>query len=112
MANRFRGEAEAVLDGRSFRLVLDFNAMCELEDMTGRTAPEIMAEFDAGKVSFKSLRAVCLAALRRHHPEATPQDAGDLLSADMDLPARLIAATMPEAAGAPAGKRPRAKVAG
>jgi len=110
MANRFRGEIEAVLDGRSYRLVLDFNAMCELEDMTGRSAAEILQGFDGGTIRFADLRAICLAALKRHHPEMTAPEAGDLLSADMDLPARLIAAAMPDAAGdAIAGKPARVK---
>ena len=110
MANRFRGQVAAIFQGVEYTLVLDWNALAEFESMTGKNAMDVI-QGAGGKtpMSFTDTRAIVLSAMRRHHPEATLADAGDLLSEDMTLVAALISASTPDAPGN--GKAPAAKKA-
>lgn len=95
MGNRFLGEATAKVDGKEWTLRCDFNAMAEFEDATGKDAMDAFQAAEEGDVSLKDLRHLVLACLLRHHPDATLCDAGDVLSYDVGVVQRLIAAAMP-----------------
>lgn len=95
-------------DGRSWRLVLDFNAFCWVEELLapapgeaeaagtrGVTYADLCRGFAAGDLSAKEARALLWAATLRYQPETTLQQAGDLLSGDLGLVARLFAAASP-----------------
>lgn len=103
-----RGEVSVEQDGRSWRLVLDFNAFCWAEELlapasdgeaaagTPRvTYADLCRGFAAGALSAKEARAVVWASTLRYQPETTLQEAGDLLSGDVGLLARLFAAASP-----------------
>lgn len=111
MANRFRGQIAASFQDQEFTLVLDWNALAEFESMTDKNAMEVIQGASAKKpMSFSDSRALVLAAMRRHHPDATADDAGDLLSEDMTLVNALLIAATPDAQVAPGnGKAPAAK---
>lgn len=97
MANKFLGEISAQsVDGRDWMLRMDMNAMCEFEDVTGQSAIEAFQQAEQGKAGISMMRQVVFAAMRRHHPEATIQDAGDILSADPQVVQALMAATAPD----------------
>lgn len=96
MANRFRGEVSISVEGRSFTLRMDFNAMAEFEDATGRAALDVFQEAEKGTARMSTIRAIVFAALTRHHPDATVQDAGDILSEDPGVVQRLMAAAAPD----------------
>jgi hypothetical protein len=49
------------------------------------------------------LRTICHAMLRRHHPDATPEIAGDILSEDTAAVLAIINAAMPDNTGAKPG---------
>lgn len=101
-----RGEIAVEQDGRAWRLVLDFNAFVWAEDLLSAgegigarvTYADLCQSFGDGRLSAKQARAVVWGALLRHQPEATLQEAGDLLSTDIGLVARLFAAASPTAA--------------
>lgn len=95
MSNRFLGEASAQVDGKVWTLRCDFNAMAEFEGATGQDAMTAFEAAEDGEVSVVDLRHLVRACLLRHHPEATLRDAGDVLSQDMGVVQRLIAASMP-----------------
>ena len=97
MANRFLGEATVEADGRLWTLRCDFNAMCEFEDATGKDALTVFGEFETGKVGVKDMRAMMWAFMQCHHPEATMQDAGNLLSANVDAMMNVIKSASPTA---------------
>lgn len=89
MANKFRGEADLEftreVEGETrpakFKLVFDANAFCEIEDLTGMNLGGLMdAMSDPKKLSFRTLRAMVLGGLSRHHPELELADAGDIIS--------------------------------
>lgn len=97
MGNRFLGEISVEHDGTTYTARFDFNAMCDFEDMAGRNAMEAIAEFEEGTIGFNEMRSLMLAALKQEHAEADARLAGAILSADMDVLARLIHAAFPTA---------------
>lgn len=94
MANRFRGEVETTT---GHKMVLDYNALAELESLTGKRAHDVLTSFDEGTVSLSDLRAFYAACLSRHHPELSLFDAGDIASEDPDAWIRVVAAASPDA---------------
>lgn len=106
MANRFIGETAARVGEKTFTLRMDFNAMAALEDFTKReengvwiypSALDTLAKVEASNVKIGDLILIVLAALYRHHPDATKQDAGDILSEDPEVCTRLLGMIAPEA---------------
>lgn len=112
-ANRFKGEIAVEVGGRRYTLVMDFNVMAEFEEATGIGALDFLGQAEQGNARISLLRAFTHAALLPHQPDATVEDAGDLLSEDQTVIGRLIAASVPEVeAGngkAAARKRPPAR---
>ena len=97
MANRFKGEASVTIDGKVWTLRMDFNAMCAFEEATGKAAMATLEGFEGGDYTMSDLRAIVHAMLLRHHPDATPQDAGDILSEDSEVLMRVLSHAMPDA---------------
>lgn len=99
MANRFMGEVSAQsVDGRDWTLRMDMNAMCEFEEATGTPAIEAFQQAEQGGASIPMMRHVVFAAIKRHHPDATIEDAGDILSEDPQIVQRLMSAAAPDSA--------------
>lgn len=73
--NPIKGEVGFEVEGQTYTMVLDFNALCELEE----TGVQLSALSDNG-IQLKVLRAVFWAALRAHH-DVTLKQAGDLIAA-------------------------------
>jgi len=79
MANRKTGEVVIEVEGQTYRLVLDMNALCELETVLSQ--PDQIVTFTealqkAGLGSAFHIRAVMWAALREHHAEMSIKDVG------------------------------------
>ncbi|WP_426036507.1 hypothetical protein [Brevundimonas sp. DC300-4] len=69
-----KGEVGFQVEGEPYKLVLDFNALCDLED----EMPGLMD----GTIEIKSpkaIRAVFAAGLAKHHPGLSLTDAGNLI---------------------------------
>lgn len=65
MANRHRGEIEATLDGRSYRLVLTLGALAELESAFGdEDMLALAARFEKGRLSARDCTKIIAAGLR------------------------------------------------
>lgn len=77
--NPFRGESPLVVDGRAYTLVLDFNAICVAEGELALDMDQIVLNLDQ-RLSFTLLRALVWAGTRKHHPEITLEQAGNLCS--------------------------------
>ena len=97
MANTFLGEASARVDGKVYTLRMDFNALCAFEECTGEDALEVIQRMEGGKFKVTQLRTLILCMLQRHHPDARPELAGDIISQDPDVLQRVLAAAKPEA---------------
>jgi hypothetical protein len=74
MANPHKGELALDLDGKTYTLVLDANAIVEAETLLDRG----VNDFDMRRIG--TMRALLWAALRRYHPEMTLLDAGELIT--------------------------------
>ena len=96
MANRFLGEADVTVDGKSYKLRFDFNTMCEFTDRTGKDALKAMAEAEEGDLDLRDMRVLMQCCLLHHCPDITLQEAGNVLSHDFDALLRVMRAAMPE----------------
>jgi hypothetical protein len=97
MANRFFGEVDVEAAGVTYKLRMDFNAMCEFEDITGVNAMDAFAAFEKGNISVKNMRAMMYAFLKRHQPNVTLDEAGEILSENMGALEAVVASSMPTA---------------
>jgi hypothetical protein len=80
--NKEKGEVVIKYSGEDYKLKYTTNSLCELEDETGMTVPEIMAYFSGeAKLGLKMLRAVLWAGLLEHHAtdSVTVQMAGKMI---------------------------------
>lgn len=66
------------ISSEQYRLEYDINAGCDMEDRAGRTIDKLI------DTSLTSIRLILWGGLRKHHPEITLADAGDLISAHGD----------------------------
>jgi hypothetical protein len=83
MANPQRGEVPLMVGDRAFTLVLDFDALCHLEDVLSANGQVVTAQeaiYHAMRSSLKYTRALLWAGLRRHHRDVSLIDAGELIS--------------------------------
>lgn len=82
MANREKGEVAVSVDGVDYTLVLDFNAICEIENLYDMAITQFVELIDtgmkSGHVSLKDLRAILWAAMKKADPGATLVSAGQL----------------------------------
>jgi hypothetical protein len=92
---RILGEGEVTAGGETFRLRFDMNVLADLQETTGKTPVEIMSGLQDNSGSVVLLRTVCHAMLKRHHPEAPIEVAGDILSENMESLMAIISAAMP-----------------
>ena len=74
MANPIKGEVAFEVEGEGYTLVLDFNALCDLED----DLPGLM-DGSAEMKSPKAIRTVFAAGLAKYHAGLSLSDAGDLI---------------------------------
>lgn len=76
MANAQRGEVGVEVNGKRYILKPTFNALCDLEELTGQTFGEIAVK--AGKGSAVAVRQLVWAYLQEYHAEeiTTVKDAG------------------------------------
>jgi hypothetical protein len=128
MANREKGEVALVIDGQTFTLVLNTNAMAEIEDQLSRLdgkdrnwdffSARLM---DPKKAGVRDGRLLRWGMTREHHPQITLADAGRMVDraggmgalANMLLPSAVESATPDqadvEALGLKAGNPPKAQ---
>jgi hypothetical protein len=100
MANRFLGEGTVSANGKAYNLRFDMNVLADLEGrFPGRTAMQVLADLDGESPAIATVRQVCHAMLQRHHPDATIEDAGDILSEDMDALMGVVQSAMPQQDG-------------
>ena len=99
MANRHRGEIEARLDGKSYRLVLTLGALAELESAFGDADMLALAErFERGRLSARDCQRIIAAGLRGAGFDIA-DEAVAAMQADggaagfVDIVVRLLAAT-------------------
>lgn len=99
MANRRRGDVDAVFDGQAFTLRLTLGALAELEDAFGASDLIGLAErFESGRLSARDLLRIIGAGLRGGGAKITDGDVSSLscdggLQGYVAIAAALLAAT-------------------
>ena len=79
MANRERGEVSFEHDGTRYTMHFSTNAMCELEDITGKPVLQLANSLqDETSVSVKTLRDMFWASLQDEH-SITIKEAGKIM---------------------------------
>ena len=99
MGNPFRGEIDAILDGKSYRLCLTLGALAELEQKLGASDLVAMAErLGAGRVSARDILLIIGCGLRGggnviDDAEIAKMKVSDGLAGYVRIAALLLAAT-------------------
>lgn len=102
MANKARGEIAVEFEGKRVKLILSFNAMCDLEGSMGRRFPDILEELnDPSRLEFDTVRHVFWGMMLENYPDTTKRDAGNLVQGlrgrTDQIMAQAIEAAFPEA---------------
>jgi hypothetical protein len=112
MANRHRGEIDAVLDGKSYRLCLTLGALADLEAAFGDEDMLALAtRFETGRISARDCQRIIGAGLRGAGFDVSDQAVAAMRAEGgaagyVDIVARLLSATF---AAAPDGEAGSAK---
>ncbi|MFV0368261.1 MAG: gene transfer agent family protein [Hyphomicrobiaceae bacterium] len=99
MANQRRGEIDAVLDGRRYRLCLTLGALAELESAFGDEDMLALARrFEAGRISARDACRIIGAGLRGAGADVQDEDVAQMqaeggVGGFVDIVARLLGAT-------------------
>ena len=99
MANRHRGEIEAVLDGKPYTLCLTLGALADLESAFGDEDMLALAtRFEAGRISARDCQRIIAAGLRGGGLDVSDQAVAAMrveggAAGYVDIVARLLSAT-------------------
>ncbi len=77
VANPHKGEVSLEIGGTSYTLKFSTNALCVAEKVSGQKISALMD--DLGEGSLNAVRALFTAAMAKHMPNMTVEQAGDLL---------------------------------
>lgn len=69
------------LNGKTYKVEFDINSGCDLEDKGGKSIGAIVNDA-LSNLSLTSARLILWGALRKHYPDLTLNDAGDLITGD------------------------------
>jgi hypothetical protein len=106
MANINRGEVDLKAGDKIWTLVFSVNALCELEELAGKSALAFANELsDEENVSIKKLRLLFWIGLRDRHPDVDEKAAGSIMSG-AGLNEAMQAATKALRAAFPQGEAP------
>jgi hypothetical protein len=94
------------IDGSTYRLAYDFNAIAQVEQSQG---VNLLKNFMVSELNASSLRGILYAGLLKAHPEMTMEDAGRLIhprniNSILETVVRAYEASMPEKKEAAAGE--------
>lgn len=78
MANPHRGHIDLTAGEAVYRLSFSINALCELEDATGKSVNELVNEMNSPNPRLSMIRTLLWGALRDHHEEVTLREAGEI----------------------------------
>ena len=81
MANPIKGEVEFEADGVTYTLRFTVDAMCRLEEETGKLFQELAADLaDPKRIGISRVRQVFWACLQDRHEGVTLKEAGELIA--------------------------------
>jgi len=118
MANRHRGEIDAVLDGKPYRLCLTLGALANLEDAFGDEDMLALAtRFEKGRISARDCQRIIGAGLRGAGYDVSDQSVAAMrveggAAGYVDIVARLLSTTFAAAPDDGTDARPEGEGAG
>lgn len=80
MANAVRGQVSLKAGDTIYTLCLSANAMCSLEEHTGRDIGDIASSLNEKGVSMVLVRSLIWAALQDHHSDIDIKGAGNIIT--------------------------------
>ena len=92
------GAHRVTIDGKCYTLVLDINALADLETVINRPVLELLEAVEANAATMTEMRAIFWAMFQAHHPDVDLRTAGRLLS----LAPSALGATLTDALPRPA----------
>lgn len=104
MANKERGEASFEAGGVTYTLRFDQNALCEIEDETSLPHADTLTKLVGKKYWASAARVTLWAGLRKHHPDVSINDAGDILAPENQAAALMAISAALTSAFAPPEK--------
>lgn len=119
MTNKFRGVVvktfydEELEQDRTVKFVMDYNAIALLEEILEiKKGTDLIYRLGMGDVSTSEVIAVYYATMKRHQPDATYEDAGDVMSYLPDVWVEILNSAFPVVTDkaetkAPTGKKPK-----
>ena len=118
MANRYRGEIDAVLDGKTYQLCLTLGALANLEAAFGEEDMLALAtRFEKGRISARDCQRIIGAGLRGAGFDISDQSVSGMRTEGgaagyVDIVARLLAATFSAAPATESGDAARGEAIG
>lgn len=80
MANKHKGEVALQVGDATYTMRLSVNALCHLEEATGKPVNQVMAELQNGAdIKLGTLRQIVQASLVDQHNEVDLNKAGDIM---------------------------------
>jgi hypothetical protein len=64
-----------ISDQEMYKLEVDFNSMCLVEEVEGKGAEEVLS---AKNIGFRVIRSLLYGALSKRHPEKTLENSGEI----------------------------------
>lgn len=105
MSNQVQGVIDAKLaDGRTIKLLFDFNTWVEAEELTGLDMKVLIDQLRTGSISAKNMRSLFWCAMKEHQPEITEREAGSILTEAASAMRDALGASMPQADEEEAGE--------
>ena len=105
MTNPINGSTTINILGKEYTFLLDMNALCELESITGSNAISLFERTDTGTASLSDLRALIFCGLKRHHPDITLEEAGDIMGEDTESVLNALTNSFPQPKSSLRGKK-------
>ncbi|HGG04728.1 MAG TPA: hypothetical protein ENK28_04665 [Aliiroseovarius sp.] len=80
MTKNIKKNGRGSIEVAGVRLLLDFNALCQVEDELGVALSEMGEYFSSGKIAGRDVRLVIRAAMLADNPDVTLEDAGQVVT--------------------------------
>lgn len=98
------GELNVTCAGADYCLRLTMRGIAQLQDEYGQGLEPLLGMKDGVMPHFGICLRLVEIALKKHHPDAGPELADEILTADVGVVGRLIAAAFPDPEGNAGGK--------
>lgn len=97
MANAIKGEVALLHSGKTYTMILDFNALAEFEEASGCESALDFIQDEKNLNNARMLRLLFWAGLKQRQPEMTLDLAGQILTSNLGKLGEAMGAIAPDA---------------